>query len=186
MEEGSGLGDCETSTYGCCPDGVTSASGPKGKGCTGTVTTDDSDKVIATTSSPSRGKDSHSSPLSLSGTKDKKKYYFVLLNNCLFVAKIIFQQNEYFTSKRPIMTWQPLTSGQGKCDAPSQRGPCTDYVVRWYFNTTLQECAQFWYGGCQGNNNRYETRDECEAECTATETPTTEDPGRAFKQKPLR
>jgi len=32
-DDGSGSAECELSTFGCCPDGVTSSSGPDGEGC---------------------------------------------------------------------------------------------------------------------------------------------------------
>ena len=39
-EAGSGdYGDCEDTTYGCCADGVTAASGPNQRGCPATTTT---------------------------------------------------------------------------------------------------------------------------------------------------
>nr|XP_017207020.1 collagen alpha-6(VI) chain [Danio rerio] len=44
-------------------------------------------------------------------------------------------------------------------------GPCSNYVLSWYYDIQQNECSQFWFGGCEGNKNRFETRAECEALC---------------------
>ncbi|XP_016522103.1 tissue factor pathway inhibitor-like, partial [Poecilia formosa] len=53
-------------------------------------------------------------------------------------------------------------------DACLQRqdpGGCQDYAMMWFFDTVQDECARFWYGGCDGNANRFETQEECENLC---------------------
>lgn len=35
----------------------------------------------------------------------------------------------------------------------------------FYFNVTQKQCLAFIYGGCDGNENRFETLYECEAKC---------------------
>ncbi|KAK7138963.1 hypothetical protein R3I93_016165 [Phoxinus phoxinus] len=47
-------------------------------------------------------------------------------------------------------------------------GPCREYRVMWYYDPEANACAQFWYGGCQGNNNRFETEDICISDCVQT------------------
>ncbi|CAF89814.1 unnamed protein product [Tetraodon nigroviridis] len=37
--------------------------------------------------------------------------------------------------------------------------------MMWFFHTEKNECARFWYGGCGGNSNRFETQEECENLC---------------------
>ncbi|XP_067282390.1 collagen, type XXVIII, alpha 1a [Pseudorasbora parva] len=47
-------------------------------------------------------------------------------------------------------------------------GPCREYRVMWYYDPEANACAQFWYGGCQGNGNRFETEDICGRTCVQT------------------
>ncbi|TRZ03072.1 hypothetical protein DNTS_029875 [Danionella cerebrum] len=44
-------------------------------------------------------------------------------------------------------------------------GACSDYVLNWYYDIQQNECIRFWYGGCEGNKNRFETQEKCEARC---------------------
>ena len=39
------------------------------------------------------------------------------------------------------------------------------YFPRWYFNSTLNKCKKFTYGGCQKNGNNFVTMKECEERC---------------------
>ncbi|XP_061579532.1 collagen, type XXVIII, alpha 2a [Cololabis saira] len=52
-----------------------------------------------------------------------------------------------------------------RCKLTLDQGTCRDYVIRWYYDKQANACAQFWYGGCGGNENRYETEDECKKAC---------------------
>ena len=36
----------------------------------------------------------------------------------------------------------------------------------YFFNAETNKCEQFYYGGCGGNNNRFETMDQCNDRCT--------------------
>ena len=52
-----------------------------------------------------------------------------------------------------------------RCNLSLDQGTCRDYIIRWYYDKQANACAQFWYGGCGGNDNRYETEDECKETC---------------------
>ena len=50
---------------------------------------------------------------------------------------------------------------------PKEKGPCMNYVSRYYFDTTAGKCMQFIYGSCHGNENNFETLTDCEQNCIA-------------------
>ncbi|XP_041039948.1 collagen alpha-6(VI) chain-like [Carcharodon carcharias] len=51
------------------------------------------------------------------------------------------------------------------CELNVESGSCYSYNLKWFFDATEQVCKRFWYGGCGGNKNRFDTRKECEALC---------------------
>uniref|UniRef100_A0A8C1IM78 Si:ch211-62a1.3 n=1 Tax=Cyprinus carpio TaxID=7962 RepID=A0A8C1IM78_CYPCA len=51
------------------------------------------------------------------------------------------------------------------CQLILDAGTCSNFSVKWYFNIRSGECFQFWYGGCDGNSNRFNTQEECEIRC---------------------
>ena len=60
---------------------------------------------------------------------------------------------------------QKFNSSSELCLQPVEAGPCRGYFPRWFYNTTSERCEQFIYGGCKGNVNRFETRENCESAC---------------------
>ncbi|XP_054850273.1 collagen alpha-3(VI) chain [Eublepharis macularius] len=51
------------------------------------------------------------------------------------------------------------------CYLEKEDGTCRDFVLKWYFDPKRNSCARFWYGGCGGNENRFNTQKECENAC---------------------
>ena len=51
------------------------------------------------------------------------------------------------------------------CTLLPDPGPCDDKIAAWFFNACSSACESFVYGGCEGNDNRYATQEECEAAC---------------------
>lgn len=54
----------------------------------------------------------------------------------------------------------------GRCSLDMDMGRvCSNYESRWYYDRNAHECKHFWYGGCDGNDNRFLTKTECEETC---------------------
>ncbi|XP_077538142.1 uncharacterized protein LOC144150174 isoform X2 [Haemaphysalis longicornis] len=59
-----------------------------------------------------------------------------------------------------------------KCYEPKDPGPCTAAIPRWYFNG--KNCKKFVWGGCKGNKNNFETKQQCKVACGGFRTPQAE------------
>ncbi|XP_048881519.1 collagen alpha-6(VI) chain-like [Brienomyrus brachyistius] len=58
------------------------------------------------------------------------------------------------------------TSGlPATCLLPLETGGCQNYTLKWYFDSSKKECSRFWFGGCDGNDNKFESWEKCEAAC---------------------
>nr|AAC19410.1 unknown [Cyprinus carpio] len=55
------------------------------------------------------------------------------------------------------------------CALKKDEGPCKALKDRFYFDTDTGRCESFEYGGCQGNENNFETLQECEKMCLVKE-----------------
>jgi hypothetical protein len=44
------------------------------------------------------------------------------------------------------------------CKQPVSVGSCNGTEARWAFSEQARDCVPFYYSGCQGNKNNFETR----------------------------
>lgn len=51
------------------------------------------------------------------------------------------------------------------CAMKAEEGPCKAMIWSYYFNMYTHQCEQFVYGGCRGNENRFDTLEECRKTC---------------------
>lgn len=51
------------------------------------------------------------------------------------------------------------------CEKAAEVGNCQNYEARWYYDTKEERCRQFYYGGCGGNENRFNDEQSCLARC---------------------
>uniref|UniRef100_A0A672H357 Papilin b, proteoglycan-like sulfated glycoprotein n=1 Tax=Salarias fasciatus TaxID=181472 RepID=A0A672H357_SALFA len=119
---------CTQSTYGCCPDGHTSATGPRNEGCSQT-------DCIRT------------------------RY-----GCCLDGVTVARGFGRLPSSTSSTSSHSPSFPGD-VCSLSRDDGPCDTWKVRFYYDSGTRKCTQFWYGGCQGNANNFETLTACQAEC---------------------
>ncbi|KAJ8724114.1 hypothetical protein PYW07_008094 [Mythimna separata] len=135
---------CNTYQFGCCPDGITVAEGPDQLGCH----CRDSkfgccgDGETAATGPDAAGCDCSSS-----------RY------GCCPDGR-----TEAAGPKFLGCTDAPENK-QAACSLLTDPGPCHNFTPMWYFDMAYGGCSRFWYGGCDGNGNRFSTKADCEDVC---------------------
>ncbi|KAF9796339.1 hypothetical protein SFRURICE_001912 [Spodoptera frugiperda] len=136
--------DCSTFQFGCCPDGVTIAKGPDQQGCHCHYSLYGccGDGVTPATGPDAAGCDCSSSRYGCcpdGNTEATGPKFF----GCTDIPEI----------------------KQAACSLPTDPGSCHNFTAMWYFDMTYGGCSRFWYGGCEGNGNRFATKEDCEDVC---------------------
>ncbi|PAV74633.1 hypothetical protein WR25_25636 isoform D [Diploscapter pachys] len=83
---------------------------------------------------------------------------------------------QIFCSRLQCAHGNPLTNGNGTpqrcqrdaetlCTEPLRIGDCKQSVRQFWYNAEIRTCEPFQYTGCQGNNNRFNSLNECQSYC---------------------
>ncbi|XP_066495791.1 BPTI/Kunitz domain-containing protein-like [Tiliqua scincoides] len=64
-----------------------------------------------------------------------------------------------------LSNWFKLQGVAGKlpykCKLPIDPGTCTKALWRYHYDFLMDSCRSFFYGGCEGNANRFDSRKDC-------------------------
>ncbi|XP_054744709.1 putative Kunitz-type serine protease inhibitor [Anastrepha obliqua] len=52
-----------------------------------------------------------------------------------------------------------------ECHQPKETGRCFALFYRYAYNVESRQCEEFIYGGCNGNQNNFESKEACEKKC---------------------
>ncbi|XP_054894045.1 kunitz-type protease inhibitor 1a [Poeciliopsis prolifica] len=70
-----------------------------------------------------------------------------------------------FKSNFKILLDLKLAGKRAYCTEEPETGTCRESYTKWYYDPRTQSCSLFNYGGCEGNENRFESEEQCLAEC---------------------
>ncbi|ALC38860.1 CG3604, partial [Drosophila busckii] len=58
-----------------------------------------------------------------------------------------------------------------QCHQPKETGRCFALFYRFAYNLDTHACEEFVYGGCAGNSNNFESKEQCEQLCLGKAAP---------------
>jgi len=56
-------------------------------------------------------------------------------------------------------------SSEARCKLAQETGPCRAAFQKFHFDSESGTCKEFIYGGCDGNDNRFDSIEECHKAC---------------------
>ena len=54
---------------------------------------------------------------------------------------------------------------ESRCKLPQETGPCRAAFQKFHFDSESGTCKEFIYGGCDGNENRFDSKEDCLRAC---------------------
>lgn len=98
-----------------------------------------------------------------------KRYLNVFLLICaykcicflfLFVHAVKINSSIYNLTQSAPVLWFTV-----RCTELPDSGPCRDSFTKWYYDPFQKMCFRFNYGGCSGNDNRFDSPEACIKVC---------------------
>ncbi|PRD18199.1 UNVERIFIED_CONTAM: U-actitoxin-Avd3j [Trichonephila clavipes] len=80
----------------------------------------------------------------------------------IFIGLIKFY---FYTIFGNIFSFPTEPTSDSICELKKEVGPCKAAMPRFYYNKNTKKCERFIYGGCKGNNNNFQTLEDCEVTC---------------------
>ncbi|CAG0888031.1 unnamed protein product [Darwinula stevensoni] len=151
---------CEASEFGCCPDGNSNALGPNFHGCEHIPKWIRAGEIcgLAKDRGPCRN-------------FTVKWFFDMEYGGCSRFWYGGCEGNDHrFDTQEECKRVCEETGGREACFLPKVEGPCETYEIKWFYDPEYRHCRQFYYGGCLGNNNRFQTLEECETQCKEPES----------------
>lgn len=142
---------CETFQFGCCPDGVSVPKGPANYGC---YCAHSEFKCCPDGVTHAKGPN-------FDGCTCAHSEHGCCPDGVMAAGGANFEGCENV----PI-------SAQKACGLKKDAGSGHKYAVKYFYDDEYGACARFWYGGEEGNANRFDDIEKCKAVC---EEPTGKD-----------
>uniref|UniRef100_A0A8C7A8G0 Tissue factor pathway inhibitor n=1 Tax=Neovison vison TaxID=452646 RepID=A0A8C7A8G0_NEOVI len=100
-------------------------------------------------------------------TMKKEQIFWVsvyLLLDCASAPLSAVLETEDYTDITDVEL-PPLKLLHSFCALKPDNGPCRAMIKQFFFNIHTQQCEEFMYGGCEGNQNRFATLEDCQEKC---------------------
>ncbi|XP_029316463.1 kunitz-type protease inhibitor 1a [Cottoperca gobio] len=75
------------------------------------------------------------------------------------------QKCEDINREFTILMEIPVNEQKVRCTEPPDTGNCRDSLTKWYYSPHNRDCFRFNYGGCHGNENKFNNKESCKRVC---------------------